>query len=110
MLKNDINKKYIAIAAIVTLFVFWAGYWSLYSGPDAPANIVDAQIIGFEDRQVDRKASSVKFARVRILSEDKERLVSWPEGRAQDCDPGDIVRLENATARLRLIAQKCQDR
>jgi hypothetical protein len=110
MLKIDIRKKYIVIATIVTLFVFWAVYLQLYSEPGVSANVVDAQIVGFEDRKVDMKASSVKFARVRILSEDKETLVSWPEGRAQDCDPGDIVRLENDTTRLRLIAQKCQDR
>jgi hypothetical protein len=97
----------VAILAFLILFVLgFACFW-LFAKPDSPVAMVDAQVIAFENRYLAKNLTIIKFARLRLLSEDKERLVSWPEGRALNCNPGDRVRLEQHGNELRLPPQIC---
>lgn len=110
MLNRFLGNPHIAMSTLMILLAIGGSYWWLYERDDTPKGEVDAQIIAFEVRSIYKVPTPVKFARVRLLLETQERLVSWPEGRAVSCDVGDIVRLEQNEKGLQLVAQICSDR
>ena len=110
MLKHYLGDQRIAISILMVLLALGIGYWWFFGRPDAETGVVEAQIIAFEVKNFNKVRNPITLGRVRLLSETKERFVSWPEGRAVNCNPGDVVRLEQSEKGLRLLDQTCRRR